>query len=83
MSNKIRTEVKKKVVDVVSGTTSTVTEVEDTDVDELPSKIQLAAPYAFYDDEGKLHSWLEGSEVTDSSTIALLIGRGAVIKKGD
>lgn len=76
----VRTEVKKPVVDVVTAETKTKTDVEDTEVDELPAKITLAAPYAFYDDDGELQSWLAGSVVEDPDTIALLIGRGAIIK---
>jgi ALTTAQ repeat len=76
----VRTQVKKPVVNVVTAETTTKTDVEDTEVDELPAKITLAAPYAFYDDDGKLHSWLEGSVVEDSDTIALLIGRGVILK---
>jgi hypothetical protein len=76
----VRTEVKKPVVDVVTAETTTKTDVEDTEVDELPAKITLAAPYAFYDDEGKLQSWLEGSVVEDADTISLLIDRGVILK---
>lgn len=76
----VRTEVKKPVVDAVTAETTIKTDVEDSEVDELPAKITLAAPYAFYDDDGKLQSWLEGSVVDDADTIALLIGRGVVIR---
>lgn len=76
----VRTEVKKPVVDVVTAETTTKTDVEDTEVEELPAKITLAAPYAFYDDDNQLQSWLEGSVVEDPETIALLIERGAIIK---
>lgn len=76
----VRTEVKKPLVDAITAEYTIKTDVEDSEVDELPAKITLAAPYAFYDDEGKLQSWLEGSVVEDADTIALLIGRGVILR---
>lgn len=39
----------------------------------------LSAPYAFYDDDEKLHSWAAGETVKDAESIQILIDRRAPI----
>lgn len=76
----VRRQVTAKVVDAANTTTVETTKVVDTDEAELPPSVKLAAPYAFYDDDGQLHSWLQGSEISDADTIALLVDRGAIFE---
>ena len=54
--------------------------VEEEELDELPESVTLAAPHAFYDDNGALHNWHQGQIVTDPEQIALLISRGVIFE---
>jgi hypothetical protein len=45
--------------------------------DSPASEVVLAAPYAYYDEDEKLHAWSAGEVVRDAATIALLTERGA------
>lgn len=54
--------------------------VEEEERDELPESVTLAAPYAFYDDNGALHNWHQGQVVTDPEQVALLISRGVIFE---
>jgi hypothetical protein len=68
------------VVDVVTAETTTKTEVQDTEVDELPATVTLAAPYGFIDEDGERRYWGAATVVTDPDEIALLVERGAIFK---
>lgn len=74
----VRRQITTQVVDAVTTSTVPQTTVVDTEEAELPSRVTLAAPYAFYDEENVLHSWLAGSVVEDPAEIAVLVDRGAV-----
>lgn len=76
----VRRQVTTQVVDPATTSTVQKTDVVDTEEADLPARVTLAAPYAFYDDENVLHSWLAGSVVEDAGDIALLIDRGAVFE---
>lgn len=54
--------------------------VEEEERDELPESVTLAAPHAFYDDNGALHNWHQGQVVTDPEQVALLISRGVIFE---
>lgn len=77
---RVRRQVTAPVLNTLTATTSPQTSVLDEDVTELPASVKLAAPYAYYDDAGELHSWLQGSEIADTDTIALLVERGAIFE---
>lgn len=76
----LRTQVQQSSVLAATAETVTTTDVQDKEVDELPASVKLAAPYAFYDDEGALHSWPQGFVAVDAAEIALLIERGAIFE---
>lgn len=76
----VRTQVNETSVLATTAETVTTTAVQDTQVDELPASVTLAAPYAFYDDEGALRSWGQGRVVDDPAEIALLVERGAIFE---
>lgn len=76
----VRRQVTTNVVDAATTGTVKKTNVVDSDEAELPARVTLAAPYAFYDDENVLHSWLAGSVVEDPAEIAVLVDRGAVFE---
>ncbi|MGZ5029000.1 MAG: hypothetical protein ACXWAT_00865 [Methylobacter sp.] len=44
---------------------------------ELPTKIILTCPFAFYDEDERLHSWQAGQVVEDQAEIAVLVAAGA------
>lgn len=67
-------------VDPVTADATTETVVQDEEESALPESVTLASPYAYYDDEGALHSWLGGQVVTGAEEIALLVGRGAIVE---
>lgn len=77
---KVRTQVQRTVVDPATTSTRKTTDVDEDEVDELPTKVTLAAPYAYYDDENVLHSWGQGRVVEDPDEIALLVARGAIFE---
>lgn len=64
--------------DLATGKDSVVAAVTDEDLAEAPTKVTLAAPYGFYEDDGALRSWAQGQQVEDPDEIALLIERGAI-----
>ena len=76
----IRREGKATRVILASAETITDTVVVETEIDALPVSAKLAAPYAFYDDDSKLHSWAAGQIVTDHAEIELLVARGAIFE---
>lgn len=76
----VRTQVKETSVLATTAEKVTTTAVQNTEVDELPARVVLAAPYAFYDDDGALRSWGQGRVVEDPAEIALLIDRGAIFE---
>jgi hypothetical protein len=43
--------------------------------------VRLVSPYAFYDDDGSLKTWLAGAVVSDPVEIGVLTARGAPIEK--
>ena len=43
----------------------------------LPTRIKLATPYGFYDDDNQLRMWQAGHETNDTDEIELLVTRGA------
>lgn len=51
--------------------------IKEPDDGPMPTKIRLTCPYGFYDDDGKLHMWQAGQEVTDADEIKTLINGGA------
>lgn len=71
-----------KATRVIPASAETVTDavVTDTEVDALPASATLAAPYAFYDDDSKLHSWAAGQVISDPNELALLVERGAIFE---
>lgn len=64
--------------DLATGQDSVVAAVTDEELAEAPTKVTLAAPYGFYEDDGALRSWAQGQQVEDPDEIALLIERGAI-----
>jgi hypothetical protein len=76
----LRTQTRVTEVDPVTAVASTKTVIEDTEPSELPASVKLAAPYAFYDDNGELQSWAQGQIVDDAEVIALLVDRGAIFE---
>lgn len=66
--------------DPVTAVTVTQTVVKDEEADALPSSVKMAAPYAFYEDDGSLRSWSAGQIIEDAEEIALLVVRGAVFE---
>ncbi|MGJ7529847.1 hypothetical protein [Variovorax sp. GB1P17] len=76
----VRRQVTTQIVDAAATSTVATIDVVGTEEAELPSRVTLAAPYAFYDDDGVLRSWLGGSVVEDPAEIALLVDRGVVFE---
>ena len=68
------------VTDVVTDQKTTRDVLTDEDVEALPASVKVAAPYAFYDDNGKLHSWAAGQVLDDAEEIAILVDRGVIFE---
>jgi hypothetical protein len=79
---KVKTTVRRQAVvvktDPVTDVKTTTDVITDVVVDETPATATLAAPYAYYDDDGKLNSWAAGQVLVDADEIASLIERGAI-----
>lgn len=56
---------------------------KDPAADKQPDTITLAAPYAFYEEDGTFRTWQCGHVVTDPEHIALLMERKAPIIVGE
>jgi len=78
---RVRRQAIATVVNPMTAESSVQAQINEDDLPELPKQIKLAAPYAFYDDDGKLHSWAAGAIVTDADEIATLIERGALVEE--
>lgn len=74
----VRRQVTTPVINPVTSLVADVTKIIDTDEAECPVSVTLAAPYAFYDDDGVLHSWGQGCVVSDPADIACLVDRGVI-----
>lgn len=75
---KVRRQKQVNSVSILNAESATETVVIETEEEELPKSVKLAAPYAFYDDGGALRSWSAGQVVEDSVEIAMLVDRGVL-----
>lgn len=75
----IRRQSEKTVINLVTALPESETVIIETEEDQ-PAEITLAAPYAYYDENGVLQSWSAGQIVKDAAQITLLISRGAVFE---
>lgn len=73
-----RTQATVTKTDPVTDVATTSDVIDQVELDELPATATLAAPYAFYDDDGALHSWAAGHVLVDADEIAMLMDRGAL-----
>lgn len=64
--------------DPVTTVVTTTDVITETVLEALPASATLAAPYAFYDDDGERHSWAAGQVLVDPDEIAMLLDRGAL-----
>ncbi|QOR55276.1 MAG: hypothetical protein SHS37scaffold220_45 [Phage 67_12] len=76
--HKKRTQTTVKTVDPVTSNVTISDVLGEVDLDAVPASATLAAPYAFYDDEGAMHSWAAGQVLVDPDEIAMLLDRGAL-----
>jgi hypothetical protein len=53
-------------------------EPEEGEQEDYPSKIQLTAPHAYYEDDGTLKAWQQGQVIDDPDEVAHLVDRGAL-----
>jgi hypothetical protein len=77
---KVRRQSQVKTMNVVTAEEVTKTEVTEEEADDLPKSVKLAAPYAFYEDDGALRSWAAGQTVEDPAEITVLVERGALFE---
>lgn len=80
-STKIRRQKQVTTVNTLTAESVTKIEVVESEDAELPKSVKLAAPYAFYEDEGgALRTWAAGQTVEDPAEIAILVERGALFE---
>lgn len=77
-TRKKRTQKTVQTVDPVTANVTTTDVLGEVILDALPASATLAAPYAFYDDAGTMHSWAAGQMLVDADEIAMLLDRGAL-----
>ena len=66
------------VTNPMTGLSTVDSVVTEDDSPELPSKVTLAAPYGYYDEENQLKFWPQGYVTENPDEIALLVERGAI-----